>query len=231
MQKVPYLQSCIEIIKSKEEIARRILKLEAAKKENTISQPIFLILHEVEWLNPNRFIDWLPKIKTQPKQETTQSKENNAYQQKLEQMKEKGLKVPAFMANINTTNLKNAVATKENDKFANFTITDVKNALKELYLYGNRNEIFVLASSVKYENISQVILSMSNDQQTQASMSDYAVYGSYDMMKNKSANVSNVNANICYVRPTCVTTRLYDYESKEADIWWDSLTKRLEKTR
>ena len=125
-----------------------------------------------------------------------------------------------------------AAASKEEEKveeFETFTALDVKDAFKQLYLNGMLFEHFVFASSIKFENINNQIISLVNDSKGQEQMRNYAIYGSYEMLTTQSVGTS-LNANICYVLNglnSRSTTRLFDYEAEESKEWWARLEKMM----
>ena len=220
----PFINKQIEYISDKTEIARKLLVLAKHMKENKEDNPYLIIMHELDWLDSKEF---LPKPKA--KKETVADKEqNDKAKNDLSNLAASGIKVPSFLMGANFA----AAATKEEQKveeFETFTALEVKEAFKQLYLNGMLFEHFLFASSIKFENINNQIISLVNDSKGQEQMRNYAIYGSYEMLTTQSVGTS-LNANICYVLNglnSRSTTRLFDYEADESKDWWARLEKMM----
>ena len=101
----------------------------------------------------------------------------------------------------------------------------MREAFGELYLTGNRDEIFLLVTSEKYGTISSVVLSLASDSRERTNLREHGVYGSFEEMRREQTE--NTSANSCYVLPAATGARLYDYGADGAGAWWQSLEARL----
>ena len=204
-------------------MARKLLTLAKHMKENKDDNPYLIIVHELDWLDTK---DFIPK----PKEKTVSSEDkakNNEVKTELQSLQASGVKIPAFLMNANF-----AAASKTEEKveeFDTFSALEVNDAFKQLYLNGMLYEHFVFASSIKFENINNHIISLVGDSKAQEQMRNYSIYGSYEMLTTLSVGTS-LNANICYVlngMNSRSTTRLFDYEAEEAKDWWSRLEKMM----
>ena len=219
----PFINKQIEYISDKTEIARKILSLTKHMKENKDDNPYLIFVHELDWLDTK---DFIPKPKAKAVSDADKAT-NNEVKSGLESLQASGVKIPSFLMNANF-----AAASKtevKNEEFETFTVSEVKDAFKQLYLNGMLFEHFVFASSIKFENINNHIISLVGDSKAQEQIRNYAIYGSYEMLNTLSVGTS-LNANICYVlngMNSRSTTRLFDYEADEAKEWWSRLEKMM----
>ena len=106
------------------------------------------------------------------------------------------------------------------------SIQAVKAAFAELYLHGNRKELFLLATSQNYLTvINDVVLATEKQKDERKDLLNYAIYANPTEMSTHIAK--NASANICYVLPHSTETRLYDYTSDEANAWWNELRQKM----
>jgi hypothetical protein len=226
VKQLPFLSDCIEYVKGSKAIAKKLVMID--RDRGNIKQPIFIIMHEIDWLNSRRKVDWLPEAKKPVVDTKAEQKDNDEFQSKLEALKKQGTDIPSFMLNINAARINSAaVADEKKEPEITYTAENVRSAFKSLYLYGNQDEIFMIASSEIYENITDVLLGSCNED-VRKKLLKHAVYGSYDMMRTHN---QSTNANICYVCPQYTTTRLYDYTPALAKDWWDDLVARINKVK
>lgn len=222
------LQTAIRRVRGPAEIARLLVE-KKRERERGASSSCLVVLHEAEWLEADKLAKQLSEKsgagerRTQPEGAT-----RNEFYEKL---KASGAAIPAALLdrvkgmNIDLNGVGAAARAAASGKAEAFTPKEVREAFGELYLTGNRDEIFLLVTSEKYGTISSVVLSLASDSRERTNLREHGVYGSFEEMRREQTE--NTSANSCYVLPAATGARLYDYGADGAGAWWQSLEARL----
>lgn len=223
----------VTFIDDKADIARRILALEKLYKKRLSEseknvgnfQPVFLILHKIEWLSQSdRFTDWVPTLESLSSASSSAkpaSKDSSLPSDVQRTLKDKGVGADALRLMGIKITPQATVKPKQNDDAAEFKLfskNDVVNALKALYEKGNRCGIFVLLAS----NLWRPIAEFKKDNDIADS---YAVYGSYaEYCDRKKLVVEGGGQNCVYITTSSSVTRLFDYNPEKHPEWWKKLS-------
>ncbi len=208
----------VEHVTGREDTARLLISLNSRSRADG---PVLVILHEAEWMEPDRLAKWTPA-----RSESAEKPSGDGY---YERLKATGASIPpALMEKIKHMNI-GAVTGGSEKKDVEVTVRGLRDAFSELYLSGGRKGVFLLVTTERYGTVSSVVLSLAPDSRARRTLSEHGAYGSFEEMRRQQT--TNTSANTCFVMPVAASTRLYDYAQPEADAWWADLGRRLSEGR
>lgn len=174
---------------------------EIAERKNTKFNPMFLILHDVEWMMKKGNVTGAAKTK---RLETDVSKKD------FESLNGLGLGAVAdAIVKVDPE------AVKENREKEVFDTGSVFQKLRELLKNGNQYNIFLMISCDTSDVVNKLV---NNDDQ----MKDYMVYGSFEDLKNKRV-MNDSNDYSLYIKPWDIKIRVFDLFDKNADAFWEEM--------
>jgi len=228
---VPGLRRQIDVVENKTEMAKKLLELRQLlirrdKKADDRQQPLLVVLRDLSWLN-SKNADWLPELDTPrsaavPPQASALSALNLQKIQEMAALQGKALseKQAAMLKSFKGTEASNT-AEPQNAKRA--TLSQIKDALAELYADGNQYGIFMLVSSEIYTYFNEIL--MPQKAVTENALGQYGIFGSLEESKLHKADQS-APEHCAFVSYSHSKIRLYDYHPDTCRDWWDALQKR-----
>ena len=115
---------------------------------------------------------------------------------------------------------------EQEEQAETFTYEEFKKAFAQVYLHGNEQEIFVLATAKDYNKVvKDVILATEKSQEDKNLLAEFSVYA--NKAEKDSRKVGIAPANSCYIMPSGTQIRMYDYLAKESEGWWNNLQNEL----
>lgn len=213
--------------------------------------PIFVVIHDVDWILRDDLemiiAEGFAKEKAEEKERTEKPKKLEfseadiakamedlrfLYARRRPPVSDEWLRAEAIKVLTTANAEKGQNAGKETKKGSRgFSSADVKNAIKKLYMDGNTCGIFVLIGSEKRDEL----YTFKNDYVNKESASLNTVFGSYSEMEREldmrvDADTSKEikdEANICYVNPGNVRTRIYQFNKLGDAKWLNNLENLL----
>lgn len=242
----PFIEKEFEYVRGYMNIAQKIFEINQMVKEKK-GNPYLVILHGLDFLGKSVAPSWLrfdkpvEAVKPEPQKSAESEKKQAEFNKQLADMESKAnivkpSLIESFMKNVNIAGLqgiptktneqpKQEIVKEEPKKMKNFILSDLIQALTNIYRKGSRSGIFFLVCSENHNDLSSILFENMRD--IKNDLIGSSVYGSYNMVKTKKRD-DIPNANIAYVfnNDSSSTARLYNYQTAEAESWWANLEKK-----
>ena len=223
----PDIEKHIKYISNVKQIGRTLIEINKGLKEN--NKPQFIVLNGLDFLLKEKSKEWLKFDEPETKEVVNEVKEANFQKEKQELESKSNIKVSpllaGFLGGIKSNAVEKIEEHEKKDKEV-FTLNDVLEALKNIYVNGSRNEVYILVGAESYLAINKVLFD--NLKEFEKDILRYAIYDSFDTFKSKNVDAIP-NANIAYIfnDKTASTVRLFNYLAKESSSWWEELKENL----
>lgn len=239
----PFIEKEIEYIRGYMNIAQKIFEINEMVKTKQ-NNPYLVILHGLDFLGKSVAPSWMKFDKTvveatpqSAKTKADEKKQSEFNQQLAELEKKSNIAKPSlldgFMKNVNLAGI-SAIPPKpdvqekvqeEPKKIKTFILSDLIQALTNIYRKGSRSGIFMIVCSENHNDLNSILFENMRD--IKNDLIGSSIYGSYNMVKTKKRD-DIPNANIAYVfnNDSSSTARLYNYLAVEAESWWKQLEKK-----
>ena len=248
LDKYSSLKKNFNFFKSHDQIAREIANfydvyMERNDKKSKMGgkdfEPILIVMHDVEWLS-DRDESWVRYANSDEsdeveKESQSESEEdevwaeaerqvmaNKAYARFNDQMKKQLIKQ---MVEELKGQSKPKVKKTKIDR-SNFSASDYVEMFNTLYTRGNRCAIYMLVCSENYTPIYKSILNEMESKEVDNAKNRYSVYGSEKEFTEEIRD-GGANKECIYVCPSKAKTRLYDYDIKNNDKFWQDFVDKI----
>ena len=223
----PWMENCIKVFETIPSVLNAILKAgntyekrKAAmfEMDSIDRSPKFLVFHKVSWV----YSDIYSSKTKQNLQEKNKTDENIAAALS-ELFKSEGLDNPlageefGFLKSVSVSKTQ-----KDEDVFTG-TAQEVKDSFRRLLTEGNKQNIFVLATAGTEETLRQTL--GPDDRVAKKMLLSSTVYGNFNVKKNKDIAKDDAT-DCCFICPSNIKTRFYDYSEDGAKEWWAEIEKK-----
>lgn len=258
----PQLNQYLTFKKSYAEIAKQISDLydlyveRKERKQNEVCkfEPIFVVLHDIEWLSDGDD-SWVERANSDDENQVVVEREetqeeisdddaklmkeiedsvysNKAYAKFNDKMKRQVIEntfkeIKGNSISKPKSRAKNIVneVTHRSDR-TGFTIDDYMRRFITLFSRGNRMEIYVLVSSVNYPPISKCIINQLDSNEAEVAVNKCSIYGS-EREYAESMRDELAVSTCAYVSLSKTKVRLYSYEPTKNNEFWDKFVSKL----
>lgn len=221
MAKIPGLAGCLNVMRKQSDLAYKIMELGKLFNERMRMlkddeadrfDPVFLVIHDPEFIYNKKNTDWLPDFSASGKEDPATKKvaeedlEEDIFDLD-EEMDEGDLMAMIGSVNVEAVEAHAPTKSKERDADIRFTATDVRETLTTLFNQGNRYSIYLLILATSEKTVDMV-------QSGTTSSHNFCIYSSLGDLRGKKDVKSG--AGCAYIVPDGVKTRLLEY--KTADL-------------